>query len=58
MFYPKSEELFDNFLTDINAEILGIDLINLESIIDDYFEINPPFEDGEKAKRVSRCIYC
>lgn len=44
----KSEELFDNFLTDINAEILGIDLINLESIIDDYFEINPPFEDGEK----------
>lgn len=48
---PKSEELFDNFLTDINAEILGIDLINLESIIDDYFEINPPFEDGEKKRK-------
>ena len=47
----KSEELFDNFLTDINAEILGIDLINLESIIDDYFEINPPFEDGEKKRK-------
>lgn len=47
----KSEELFYNFLTDINAEILGIDLINLESIIDDYFEINPPFEDGEKKRK-------
>ena len=47
----KSEELLDNFLTDINAEILGIDLINLESIIDDYFEINPPFEDGEKKRK-------
>ena len=47
----KSEELFDNFLTDINAEILGIDLINLEIIIDDYFEINPPFEDGEKKRK-------
>lgn len=47
----KSEELFDNFLTDINAEILGIDLINLESIIDDYFEINPPFEDGKKKRK-------
>lgn len=47
----KSEELFDNFLTDINVEILGIDLINLESIIDDYFEINPPFEDGEKKRK-------
>lgn len=32
-------------------EILGIDLINLESIIDDYFEINPPFEDGEKKRK-------
>ena len=47
----KSEELFDNFLSDINAEILGIDLVNLESIIDDYFEINPPFEDGEKKRK-------
>lgn len=47
----KSEELFDNFLSDINAEILGVDLINLESIIDDYFEINPPFEEGEKKRK-------
>lgn len=47
----KSEELFDNFIKDINAEILGTDLINLENIIEDYFEINPPFEDGEKKRK-------
>lgn len=47
----KSEELFDNFIREINAEILGTDLINLDEIIDDYFEINPPFEEGEKKRK-------
>ncbi len=43
----KSEELFDGFLSDIKAEILNNDLIDLDIIINDYFEINPPFEEGE-----------
>lgn len=47
----KSEELFDNFIHEIHAEILGTDLINLDSIIEDYFEINPPFEEGEKKRK-------
>ena len=47
----KSEELFDNFLTDINAEILGIDLIDLDAIIEDYFEIRAPFQAGEKKRK-------
>lgn len=47
----KSEELFDNFIKEINAEILGTDLINLDRIIDDYFEINPPFENSEKKRK-------
>ena len=47
----KSDELFDNFIREINAEILGTDLINLDRIIDDYFEINPPFEEGEKKRK-------
>lgn len=47
----KSDELFENFIRDINAEILGTDLINLDGIIDDYFEINPPFEEGEKKRK-------
>lgn len=47
----KGNELFDAFIKEIKAEILSTDLINLESIIDDYFEINPPFEEGEKRER-------
>lgn len=47
----KSEELFEIFLHEINAEILNNDLIDLDKIIDDYFEINPPFEDGEKKRK-------
>lgn len=47
----KSEELFETFLKEINAEILGTDLIDLDTIIDDYFEINPPFEEGEKKRK-------
>lgn len=47
----KSCELFDRFINDIDAEILGTDLIDLDSIIDDYFEIRPPFEAGEKKRK-------
>lgn len=47
----KSTELFDKFIKDINAEILGTDLIKLDTIIEDYFEINPPFEQGEKKRK-------
>ncbi len=47
----KSEELFDIFLHEIDAEILNNDLIDLDKIIDDYFDINPPFEDGDKKRK-------
>ncbi len=47
----KSGELFEKFVKDINAEILSTDLINLDTIIDDYFEIRPPFEEGEKKRK-------
>lgn len=47
----KSEELFDNFIKEIKAEVLSTDLINLDLIIDDYFKINPPFEEGEKKRK-------
>lgn len=47
----KSEELFDAFLEEINTEVLNNDLIDLDTIIDDYFEINPPFEEGEKKRK-------
>ena len=44
-------KLFDDFINDINAEILHSDLIDLDKIIDDYFEINPPFQSGEKKRK-------
>lgn len=46
----KGEEMFDDFLRTINAEILDADLIDVGLILDDYFEIKPPFENGEKKK--------
>ena len=46
----KGEEMFDDFLRKINAEILGADLIDVGVILDDYFETKPPFENGEKKK--------
>lgn len=50
----KGVEKFDTYIESINAEILGIDLINFEKIIDDYFDINPPFEEKiEKTERIS-----
>ena len=47
----KAQERFDQFIQDINAEILGSDLINIEPILVDYFEVNPPFEEGEKKRK-------
>ena len=42
--------MFDDFLRTINAEILGVDLIDVGLILGDYFETKPPFENGEKKK--------
>lgn len=47
----KSIELFDDYIKSINAEILESDLINLDSIINDYFQIKPPFQSGEKKRK-------
>ena len=46
----KGVEQFDAYIENIDAEILGNDLINFEKIIDDYFDINPPFEEGLKKR--------
>lgn len=49
-YRKKGLELFDNFIKDIDAEILNLDLINLQDILDDYFDVKPPFAQGEKRK--------
>ena len=38
----KSEEMFDDFLRTINAEILSADLIDVGLILGDYFWTKPP----------------
>lgn len=50
-YAAKGEEMFDKFISDLNAEILGTELIDLDPIIDDYFEIRPPFQEGEKKRK-------
>lgn len=45
-----STALFDKFLIDVKPEILNTNLINLDAIINDYFDVKPPFESGDKKK--------
>lgn len=47
----KGEDLFEQFIQGLDVEILGSNLIKLDQIIDDYFEINPPFQEGEKKRK-------
>ena len=47
----KGIELFREFIKNTQAEILGAELIDIEKIIEDYFEIQPPFEKGEKKRK-------
>ena len=46
----KGEQIFDDFVSAINAEILGAELIDVNSILEDYFRTIPPFENSEKKK--------
>ena len=47
----KSVELFKKYIKDIDAEILDTNQIDIDAIIDDYFEIRPPFQSGEKKRK-------
>lgn len=47
----KSVELFQKYIKDIDAEILDTSQIDLDAVIDDYFEIRPPFESGDKKRK-------
>ena len=46
----KEEKVFDDFLCAIDAEILGTDLIDINSVLSDYFGAKPPFEESGKKK--------
>lgn len=47
----KSIDLLHKYITDLDAEILDTKKIDLNAIIDDYFEIRAPFQNGEKKRK-------
>ena len=49
--YNQANNVFYNFLEDCKVERLDIDSINLETIIEDYFSVRPPFENSERKRK-------
>ena len=49
--YNQANNVFYNFLEDCKVERLDIDSINLETIIEDYFSVRPPFENSENKRK-------
>lgn len=47
----KSIDLLHKYITDLDAEILDTKKIDLNAVIDDYFEIRAPFQNGEKKRK-------
>lgn len=47
----KSIDLLYKYIAELDAEILDTCKINLDAIIDDYFEIRAPFQTGEKKRK-------
>lgn len=47
----KSIDLLHNYIEQLEAEILDTSKINWDAIIDDYFEIRAPFQEGEKKRK-------
>ena len=47
----KSVNLLRKYIKDLDAEVLDTSEINWDEIIDDYFEIRAPFQEGEKKRK-------
>lgn len=50
-YQEKSLDVWRKFLENLNPEILDLSLIDLNDIVDDYFDIKPLFESGEKKRK-------
>lgn len=50
-YQERSLQIWHGFFEKIRPEILDTSRINIDSILDDYFEINPPFQIGEKKRK-------
>ncbi len=47
----KGKKELESFFQDIQAEILDMSQVDFVSIVDDYFEINAPFEKSERKRK-------
>ena len=51
-YYEKMIEIFNQYLKDIDAEIImDTSNIDINEILDDYFDFNAPFENSEKKRK-------
>ena len=46
-----ANEKFNKYISDLGAEILEISMVDISEIVDDYFEIRAPFQNGEKKRK-------
>lgn len=47
----SANEKFNQYISDLNAEILEISMVDINEIVEDYFEIRAPFQNGEKKRK-------
>lgn len=50
-YRKKCLEVWKKFLNNLNPEILDLTLIDLDGIINDYFDYRPPFENNDKKRK-------
>lgn len=47
----QASDIFDSYISELAKEVLDVKNVNLCEIVDDYFDIRPPFQDGEKKRK-------
>lgn len=50
-YKEKGMTVWREFLENLQPEIMDMSLVDIDSIVNDYFEIKPPFEVGEKKRK-------
>ena len=50
-YQEKCLGVWNKFLESLKPEIMDLSLVDLKEIVDDYFEIKPPFENNEKKRK-------
>ena len=53
-YQEKCLGVWNKFLESLKPEIMDLSLVDLKEIVDDYFEIKPPFENNEKKRKEFR----